>query len=83
MTSEKMLARSGPAVWQTASDRQLVAKKLHLLGQLAVTRGSAIGIGHVGRHGSATADALTEVLTELQRQGIRFVTLSTLDWDSK
>jgi polysaccharide deacetylase 2 family uncharacterized protein YibQ len=57
---------------------EAAAAQLRLLGRWAQRHGAAIGIGHVGLGREGTARALAEVLPELQAQGIRLVTLSTL-----
>lgn len=54
------------------------AEQLRRLGTWARRHGAAIGIGHVGQGREGTAQALAEVVPELQTQGIRLVTLSTL-----
>ncbi|MFZ5814592.1 MAG: divergent polysaccharide deacetylase family protein [Bacillota bacterium] len=53
-------------------------EQLRRLADWAEQHGAAIGIGHVGQGREATAQALVEVLPELQARGIRLVTLSTL-----
>lgn len=58
--------------------KDAAAEQLRKLGYWARRHGAAIGIGHVGHGREGTAQALAEVLPELQARGIRLVTLSTL-----
>lgn len=56
-----------------------VKSKLRELEEIAKTKGYAIGIGHVGpQKGPHTARALKELIPQMQKEGIRFVTVSEL-----
>lgn len=58
--------------------KEEVAAQLYKLADWAQRHGAAIGIGHVGVGRQGTAEALAEVLPELEARGIRLVTLSQL-----
>ncbi|MFZ5633114.1 MAG: divergent polysaccharide deacetylase family protein [Bacillota bacterium] len=55
-----------------------VKKQLFKLGQEALKRGKAVGIGHVGEGGGVTARALKEMVPEMEKMGIEFVYLSEM-----
>ncbi|MFZ5824537.1 MAG: divergent polysaccharide deacetylase family protein [Bacillota bacterium] len=58
--------------------KEEAVKQLWRLTDWSIRHGAAIGIGHVGQGRESTAEALAEMLPELQARGIRLVTLSTL-----
>lgn len=55
-----------------------VKQQLRKLARIARKQGYAIGIGHVGPTGPATATAIREMIPELESQGITIVPLSRL-----
>lgn len=56
-----------------------IKKQLRKLGKLALDKGYAIGIGHVGAEGgTVTAQAIREMYPELQKQGVCFVYVSQI-----
>lgn len=56
-----------------------IEKQLLKLGDIALQKGYAVGIGHVGPEGGKpTARAIQNVYPQLQRQGIEFVFVSRL-----
>ncbi len=56
-----------------------IKKQLRKLGEIALKRGYAIGIGHVGHEGGkVTAQAIKEVCPELENKGICFVFASQI-----
>ena len=56
-----------------------ICRQLQRLGQIALRRGYAIGIGHVGHDGgSVTAEAIRETYPELQALGVRFIPLTQM-----
>ena len=58
---------------------EVVKEHLRKAGEVALEKGSAIAIGHVGPEGGKiTAQAIKEVAPELERAGITFVTVSEL-----
>lgn len=60
------------------TDLYEVKKQIGRLTDMARKKGSAVGIGHVGQMGKYTADALKEMIPELEKQGVRFVFISEL-----
>lgn len=61
-----------------SADINSIKKQIRLLMEKAKTNGKAIGIGHVGPQGPSTAQAIREMLPELESQGIQIVPLSEL-----
>lgn len=60
-------------------DKTYIKKQLRKLGGLAIKNGSAVAIGHVGPEGGiVTANAIKEMVPELEAMGIEFVYLSQL-----
>jgi len=56
-----------------------IEEQLRELGDIALKKGYAIGIGHVGPEGgTVTAEAIKSVYPELVKNGIRFVCVSEL-----
>lgn len=59
--------------------KEYIKKQLHLAGELALKKGSAIAIGHVGSAGGkVTAEAIKEMLPSFERKGIKLVYVSEL-----
>ncbi len=62
-----------------AKDKAYIKKQIKKLGELAVVDGHAVAIGHVGPEGGAvTAEAIKEMIPELEAMGVEFVYLSEL-----
>lgn len=59
-------------------DLGAVKRQMKLLGDLAVKNGSAVAIGHTGVGGNVTAQAIKEMIPELEKRGIKFVFVSEL-----
>ncbi|ACV62046.1 protein of unknown function DUF610 YibQ [Desulfofarcimen acetoxidans DSM 771] len=53
-------------------------KQLKVLSTIALTKGTAIGIGHVGQGDKKMALAISEMIPVMEEQGIEFVYLSKL-----
>lgn len=53
-------------------------RRLRELEKIAKERGYAIGIGHVGKKGPYTVQALKEMIDGMQERGIKFITVSDL-----
>jgi polysaccharide deacetylase 2 family uncharacterized protein YibQ len=63
----------------STQDKTKVKKKLQKLGDIALEKGYAVGIGHVGPEGGkTTAEAIKSMAPQLEEKGIYFVTLSQL-----
>ena len=77
---EKGVALLERDVFLDSTDSVAVVKEhLRKAGEVALEKGSAIAIGHVGPEGGKiTAQAIKEVAPELERAGIAFVTVSEL-----
>lgn len=61
-----------------STDLYEVERQTSWLGEIARKRGSAIGIGHVGRMGRNTPEALRQMIPQLEQQGFHFVFVSDL-----
>ena len=60
-------------------DKKSIEKQLEKLGEVALKQGYAIGIGHVGPEGGmVTVEAIKEVYPRLEKNGVRFVSISEL-----
>ncbi|MFZ5968608.1 MAG: divergent polysaccharide deacetylase family protein [Bacillota bacterium] len=60
-------------------NQQHVEKQLEKLGEIALEKGYAIGIGHVGPEGgSITARAIKKMIPILEQKGVQFVYVSQL-----
>lgn len=59
-------------------DAYEVKKQIGKLADVARKKGSAIGIGHVGQMGRYTANALRDMIPQLEKQGFHFVFVSEL-----
>ncbi|MHB8157122.1 MAG: divergent polysaccharide deacetylase family protein, partial [Desulfocucumaceae bacterium] len=53
-------------------------KQLNKLSQEALKKGKAVAIGHVGKGGRVTAQALKEMVPQMEEMGIEFVYLSEM-----
>lgn len=63
----------------TGRDKESIKKQIRLLINKAIKEGKAIAIGHVGvEGGKVTAEAISEMLTEISRKGIMIVKVSQL-----
>lgn len=63
----------------STNDINVVKKQLLKAGDIAIKKGTAIAIGHVGPEGGKiTAQAIKELAPELQKKGVEFVTVSQL-----
>lgn len=63
----------------STNDQNLIEKNLIELGNKALKKGYAVGIGHVGPEGGkVTAAAIKKIAPELEKKGIFFVTISQL-----
>lgn len=63
----------------STQDQSKIEKNLIQLGDIALKKGFAVGIGHVGPEGGkVTAAAIKKISSELQQKGIEFVTVSQL-----
>ncbi len=61
---------------ELTKDKASIIKQLQKLGDIALAKGYAIGIGHVGHDGgSVTAAAIRDTYPELQARGIQFIPL--------
>ena len=80
VAAEKGVALLERDVFLDSTDSVVVVKdNLRKAGEIALERGAAIAIGHVGPEGGKiTAQAIKEVAPELERAGITFVTVSEL-----
>ena len=80
VAAEKDVALLERDVFLDSTDSVAVVKdNLRKAGEVALEKGSAIAIGHVGPEGGKiTAQAIKEVAPELERAGITFVTVSEL-----
>lgn len=64
----------------STDDQSKVEKNLIELGNIALKKGYAVGIGHVGPEGGKiTAAAIKKIAPQLQSQNISFVTISDLN----
>lgn len=60
-------------------DQKSIEKQLQKLGEVAIEKGYAIGIGHVGPEGGmVTVQAIESAYPALEQKGIRFVSISEL-----
>ncbi len=60
-------------------DKAYIKKQIKQLGEAALLNGDAVAIGHVGPEGGVvTAEAIKEMIPELEAMGIQFVYLSQL-----
>ena len=60
-------------------EKSVVEERLREAAEIAKAKGSAVAIGHVGPEGGVlTAQVLAEMAPELEKEGIRFVTVSEL-----
>jgi len=60
-------------------DKKYIKGQINKLGELAIKRGYAIGIGHVGvEGGTITYESIKEMYPELTRRGIKLVSISEL-----
>lgn len=55
-----------------------VKKQMNKLGDIALDKGYAIAIGHVGIGGNSTVQGIKESITTLEEKGIKFITLKQL-----
>ena len=80
VAAEKGVALLERDVFLDSTDSVAVVKdNLRKAGEVALEKGDAIAIGHVGPEGGKiTAQAIKEVAPELERAGITFVTVSEL-----
>ena len=80
VAAEKGVALLERDVFLDSTDSVAVVKdNLRKAGEVALKKGSAIAIGHVGPEGGKiTAQAIKAVAPELERAGITFVTVSEL-----
>ena len=80
VAAEKGVALLERDVFLDSTDSVAVVKdNLRKAGEVALEKGAAIAIGHVGPEGGKiTAQAIKEVAPELERAGITFVTVSEL-----
>lgn len=63
----------------STTEKSVVEERLREAADIAKTKGSAVAIGHVGPEGGVlTAQVLAEMAPELEKEGIRFVTVSEL-----
>jgi len=63
----------------STDDKIEVKKRLKQAAEIAVKEGYAVAIGHVGPEGGmVTVQAIAEMKDELEKNGIEFVTISTL-----
>ncbi len=63
----------------STQDQNKVQQNLIALGNIALKKGYAVGIGHVGPEGGkVTAAAIAKIAPELEKKGITFVTISEL-----
>lgn len=63
----------------STTEKSVVEERLREAADIAKTKGSAVAIGHVGPEGGVlTAKVLAEMAPELEKEGIRFVTVSEL-----
>ena len=59
--------------------KSFIIKRLREAGNVAIKRGYAVAIGHVGiEGGKVTAEAISEMLSEFNEKGIRLVFVSEL-----
>lgn len=59
--------------------KDYIKKQLAIAGDLAIKKGNAVVIGHVGAvGGKVTAEAIKEMIPELERKGIEFVFVSQI-----
>ena len=56
-----------------------VKKQMNKLGDIALEKGYAIAIGHVGIGGNATVQGIKESIATLEEKGIKFITLKQLN----
>ena len=80
VAAEKGVALLERDVFLDSTDSVAVVKdNLRKAGEVALEKGAAIAIGHVGPEGGKiTAQAIKEAAPELERAGITFVTVSEL-----
>lgn len=83
--SSKIAQEVGATVFQrdvfldSTQDQSKIEQNLIELGDKALKKGYAIGIGHVGPEGGkVTAAAIKKIAPELQKKGIEFVRISQL-----
>ena len=63
----------------STDDREIVKKNLRQAAEVALEKGYAVAIGHVGPEGGrVTASAIKELIPELEQAGITFVPVSRL-----
>lgn len=63
----------------STTEKSVVEERLREAAEIAKAKGSAVAIGHVGPEGGVlTARVLAEMAPELEKEGIRFVTVSEL-----
>ncbi|MBS4960598.1 MAG: divergent polysaccharide deacetylase family protein [Clostridiales bacterium] len=63
----------------STDDIEVVKKQLRTASEIALRKGTCISIGHVGPEGGKiTAKAIQDLIPELHKKGIEFVTLSKL-----
>ena len=63
----------------STTEKSVVEERLREAANIAKAKGSAVAIGHVGPEGGVlTAQVLAEMAPELEKEGIRFVTVSEL-----
>lgn len=63
----------------STQEPEVIRQNLRQAAEIAKSRGSAVAIGHVGPEGGkVTAQVLTDMIPELEAEGIRFVFLSQL-----
>ena len=63
----------------STTEKSVVEERLREAADIAKAKGSAVAIGHVGPEGGVlTAQVLAEMAPELEKEGIRFVTVSEL-----
>lgn len=61
------------------SNKTYIKNQIRKLANISLTRGYAIGIGHVGpQGGTVTAESIKEMIPELTKEGIKFVYVSDL-----
>jgi polysaccharide deacetylase 2 family uncharacterized protein YibQ/N-acetylmuramoyl-L-alanine amidase len=59
-------------------NKEQVKSQLLKLSREALSKGKAIGIGHVGKGGEITAAALQEMIPQMEKMGVEFVYLSEM-----
>lgn len=83
--TEELAKQTGSQVFfrdvflDSTQDQSIVEENLLLLGDKALKKGYAVGIGHVGPEGGKiTVAAIKKIAPQLEKKGISFVTISQL-----